>query len=117
MEMTEEEIRAWKKRLQEEGERPRPFAWGRQPRTFAGHTGAVTALAITADGRVHHEGPDALLLATDGGVEFDHDNRAPSELHSHPSAQPSPGAHRTALPTLRSTNASMSRQASSASIL
>ena len=32
-EMTEEEILVWKKSLAEEGERPRPFAWGRGPQT------------------------------------------------------------------------------------
>src|SRR5580698_10447839 len=62
MEMTEEEIRAWKKRLQEEGEQPRPFGWAREAQKWTGHAGAVTALAVTADGKV-------VSASTDGTVK------------------------------------------------
>src|ERR1017187_3367839 len=56
----------------------------------------------------HNAGPHAMLFVTERGVELHYDNRAAEELHSRSSTQPSPGTHRTALPTLLSTSASVS---------
>src|ERR1019366_1715801 len=53
-------------------------------------------------------GPDAMLFVADCGVEFHHDNCTAAEPHSPPSTQPSPGSHRTGLPALLSTSASVS---------
>src|SRR6266852_6052689 len=57
----------------------------------------------------HHDaGPYTMLLVTQCGVEFQHNNCAAAELHSRPSTHPSPGTHRTGLPALLSRSASVS---------
>src|ERR1035437_3460940 len=56
----------------------------------------------------HNAGPHTVLFVTEYGVEFHHDHCAAAELHSRPSAQPSPEIHRTGLPALLSTSASVS---------
>ncbi len=53
-------------------------------------------------------GPHATLLAADGGVKSHHDNSTPAKRHSRPSNQPLPGTHRTGLPALQATSASVS---------
>src|SRR5207247_1672920 len=53
-------------------------------------------------------GSDATLFVSDRGIELYHDHRAAAEIHARSSTQPSPGTHRTALPTLLSTSASAS---------
>ena len=53
-------------------------------------------------------GPCTALFAADCGIEIHHDKRAAADLHARPATQPSPGTHRTGLPALLSTSASVS---------
>src|ERR1039457_594737 len=67
--------------------------------------------ALVADDiRIAHydAGPHAMLLMANCGVEFHHDDGTADDHRLRPSTQPSPGTHRTGLPALLSTSASVS---------